>query len=215
VSDTRTPLVVVSSVSMGMEKQRRLVRFLQNGGRLVITPLVPTLDDALNPCTILADFLDGGKQVANTAGLARPRIQEVVNVFSTTYPFAQLPQNARITGVDEFSAQPIAAVVDLPGGGQTFILGISWTHAMREHERMLTSVLSGLGLERCLVCSDPNLWVTLYVQDGQAILFALNLFTSPIEAEIQYRQGPGLPLQSAGCVQVEPVSVKILMPTGS
>jgi beta-galactosidase len=221
VSDTRTPLVIISSVSMGIEKQRRLVRFLQNGGRLVITPVVPTLDDALNPCTILVDFLGGVKQVANAAGLSRPRIQEVINVLSTTYPFAQLPQNARIAGVDEFSGQPIAAVIDVPGavatscGGQAFLLGISWTHAMREHERMLTSVLSGLGLERCLACSDPNLWLTLYVQDGQATLFALNLFTAPIEVEIQYRPGPGLPLQSAGRVRVEPISVKILTLPGS
>jgi hypothetical protein len=79
---------------------------------------------------------------------------------------------------------------------------------------MLTSVLSGLGLERCLTCSDPNLWVTLYVQEGQVTIFAMNLFTSPVEAEIQFRPGPGLPLQSTGRVRVDPVSVKI-MPSDS
>jgi beta-galactosidase len=208
--DTRTPLVIVSSASMSEAKQRRVIQFLENGGKAIITPVIPTLDENLQPMPMLEDFLGWPKQAANSAGLSRPRIGPVVNVNGTVYPFTSLPQNARVLGLDEFTGQPIAAEIITPGGGRAVLLGMSWNQAMREHERMLAHLLGELGLEQAIVCSNPNLWATLYPGKEQSTLFVLNLFTQPQEAHIRVRLRAGGPLVDAGHVQVDAMTVKVI-----
>ncbi len=210
VSDTRTPLVIVSSVSMAEEKQRRIIEFLQHGGKALITPVLPSLDENLNPLPLLEDFLGWPKQAANDAGLARPSIHPVINVNGITFPFTSVPPSAVVLGVDEFSGKPIALSIPTSGGGQVILLGLHWTHAMREHERLMAHLLGELGLEQAVVCSNPNLWVTLYPGDGQATLFVLNLFTAPMEAHIRFRLEAGGPLVDAEHVKVKPMTVKVL-----
>lgn len=207
VDDTRTPLVIVTSAAMAEEKQRRVIQFLKQGGKAILTPIVPTLDENLQPLPLLEEFLGSPIQNANAAGLARPRIGPVPNVNGTTYPFEHLPQNARVLGIDEFSRQPIAAEVYPAGGGRAVLLGLSWTQAMREHERMFAHLLGELGLEQAIICSNPNLWATLYIGDKQSTLFVLNLFTAPLEAHIRVRLKPGGPLVDVGHVQVSPITV--------
>lgn len=207
-SDTNTPLVIASSVSMAADKQRRIVEYLSRGGRAVICPVLPSLDEHLQPCTMLSDFLGRVQQNPNPAGLARPQIGGVVNVNGTTFPLENLPDQARVFGTDEFSGKPVAVSINLPGNGQVVVLGLSWTHAMREHERMLVKVLSELGLDQAVQCSNPNLWTTVYLSDHKATLFVLNLFTTPMQAEIRFKghdQGIWI---DAGTVSIDPISVR-------
>lgn len=209
-ADIRTPLVIVASASMAEDKQRRVIQFLQQGGKVILTPVVPSLDENLQPLPLLEDFLGWPKQSANPAGLSRPRIGPVVNVSGTVYPFTALPENARVLGVDEFTGQPIAAEIAIPGGGRAVLLGLNWTQAMREHERMLAYLLGQLGLEQAIVCSNPNLWATLYPGAEQSTLFVLNLFTAPMEAHIRVRLQAGGPLVDVGHLQVEAMTVKVI-----
>ncbi len=208
IGDTRTPVVVATSVSMSEEKQRRVIQFLQNGGKAVLTPVTPNLDENLQPLTLLEDFLGSPRQIAGPVGMARPCIGPVSNVYGSIFPFTQLPPGARIIGTDELSGQPIAAEISIQGGGRAVLLGFHWTHAMREHERMLSHVLGEMGLEQAIVCSNPNLWATLYTSHKQATLFVMNLFTTPMEAHIRVRLQPGGPLVDVGHVKVDPITVK-------
>jgi beta-galactosidase len=203
-----TPLVVASSVSMGREKQQRLVTFLQNGGRLLIAPLLPMLDEQLQPCTLLRDFLQAPAQESNANGLARARILDVVNVNGTTYPFASQPEEALVLGEDAFSGRPIALQFVTEGGGQAVVLGLQWRQAMREHERMLRSVLTSLGINPVVECSNPNLWATAYTGDKGGRLFILNLFTAPMQGRVRLRLGSRL--IDSGMLRIEPITVRAL-----
>lgn len=225
-TDTRTPLVIVASASMARDKQQRLVTFLQHGGRLMVAPILPYLDDDLNPCTLLADALGAPKQILSSAGIARPRIGVVTNVIGAAYPFTSLPAGAEVFGVDEFTSQPIAARFNLPGGGQALILGLSWNQAMREHELMLRGVLGMLGVVPAVSCANPNLWVSAYVEERAAseraasertatesaaatvTLFVMNLFTAPAQAAVRLQVGDQT--LDAGIVSVPGISVKVL-----
>jgi beta-galactosidase len=209
-ADTSTPLVIVSSTAMHAHKQRRIIDFLKQGGKVVIAPVLPSLDENLQPCADLAHFLGSPQQSANTAGLARPRVGEVINVFGTVFPFTQVPEGAQITGVDEFSGQPIALTIDTAGGGQAVLLGMHWVHGMREQERMLSEQLSRLGLLQAVVCDNPNLWAVLYTGAGRPTIFLLNLFTEPIEARVQVRLTPDAAPTDLGHLRVEPVTVRAL-----
>src|SRR5262249_12119973 len=56
-ADVASPLVAATSSVMPAALQRRLVSFLERGGRLLFGPVLPELDERLSPCAILRDFL--------------------------------------------------------------------------------------------------------------------------------------------------------------
>jgi len=91
------------------------------------------------------------------------------------------------------------------GGGQVVFLGVSWIHALREHEALLTSLLRMLGLRQKVVCSNPNVWTSLWRADDRTLLFALNLLTGKMEAHIQYRLDDAL--IDAGIHTLNPMAV--------
>ena len=62
LSRTDLPMMVPSALAMPADVQRRLVKFVQAGGKLLIAPVLPRLDEDFNPCAELADFLGIGPQ---------------------------------------------------------------------------------------------------------------------------------------------------------
>ncbi len=79
---------------------------------------------------------------------------------------------------------------------------------MHEHARMLKTVLGMLGLQPVIHCSNPNIWTTLWVSaEGKALLFLINLFSSPMEAEVSITLPDRKTIQT-GLHQLGPVMVK-------
>jgi beta-galactosidase len=209
VSDPTIPLAIISSISMSAAKQQRIIEYLRHGGKALIAPILPALDEQLQPCTLLADFLGSPQQARSPHGLARPRIGSVVNVNGTSFPFSQVPPTAQVIGVDEFSAAPLALAIAIPGGGQVILLGLQWIQAMREHERMLAELLTRLGLTQAFSARNPNVWATAYTAQDKTYIFLLNLFTQPQDAELS------LSNRRVGTYTIPPVSVQVVItPTG-
>jgi beta-galactosidase len=205
-----SPLVVVASSSMSAAKQQVVVDFLQAGGKALILPILPVVDENLKPCTILADFLGSPQAEVAPRGFYRPVIGGVVNVLGEITFWENLPASAQVVGVEEKSSKTIAWKLPLPGGGVTLVLGLRWNHAMREHGSMFTAILGMLGLQPILRCSNPNIWATLWESEqGQVLLFLLNLFSVPMEAEVNINL-PGKKTVQAGVHQLGPVSVKVV-----
>jgi beta-galactosidase len=187
ISDSSTPLLVTTSSSMSAVKQQRLVDFIQAGGKLLITPVLPSTDENLNPCAILADFLGSTQDATKSIEQARTGFADVVNVIGSVF-FTHPPLDANVIGKDEWTGKPVAWMKTFQKGGEVICLGMTWTHAMHEHTRMLTALLKLLGLSQILSVSNPNIWVTLWAsQDStasNAVLFLLNLFTSETSVEV-------------------------------
>jgi beta-galactosidase len=205
-----SPLVVVSSSSMGEAKQQHVVDYLKAGGKVLILPVLPQVDDELEPCTILSDFLGSPRTVIPPKAFYRPTICGVVNVLGEVTFWENLPSAAEVVGIEEKSGRPVAWKTNTPGGGTALVLGFRWTHAMREQARMLRSLLGILGLQPVLQCSNPNIWATLWTsEEGKAMLFLLNLFTASMETQVSVTL-PGKESLPAGVHLLEPVTVKMV-----
>lgn len=205
-----SPLLVVASSSMAAAKQQIVVDYLSAGGKALILPVLPWLDDDLAPCTILADYLGNPKATPAPKGVFRPTMVGVVNVRGNVSVFwDNLPDSAEIVGVEEKTGQTIAWKAATPGGGEVIVLGFHWLHAMREQESMLKALLALLGLNSIIHCSNPNVWATLWVNGNQAALFLLNLFSAPMEASVRLTLPDGR-AADAGAHTLGPVSVKIV-----
>jgi beta-galactosidase len=206
VDDPATPLMVVCSIGMAAEKQQRLVRYLNGGGKLLLTPVVPMVDEVLRPCTILADALGGVRSKAYPRE-TRLVIGEIENVHGKMFPLENIPERAQILGRDERSGKVAAALIGTEGGGSALLLGVSWTHMKREHERMLRFVMSCLDLRQVLSCSNPNIWAALWSHGDRAWVYLINLFSSAMEVEVQFSiRGQEI---STGLRQVAPFTVDV------
>lgn len=210
LADTETPVVVPAAASMGAAKQERLVRFLERGGRLLIAPVLPTVDEHFEPCTLLADRLGSPAPEPCREAFARVTVGQVANIWSTgdVYLSAGLPAGAEVLGHEEVSGRPVAWSLHLAGGGQAIFLGLRWAHARREHERMLRLLLERLGLAPRVFCCNPNVWTSLRTAGSRSMLFVMNLLSSPMEAEVRCRPCWSAEMIDAGHLALDPMTVR-------
>lgn len=121
----------------------------------------------------------------------------------------QLPLGADIVGVEEHSGKTIAWKVATLGGGEMLVVSFKWIHAMREQEQMLKSLLMLLGCQPVVQCSNPNVWVTVWAADDKSMLFLLNLFSAPLEAEVSVKL-KGRRVMKTDKLLLDPVTVKVV-----
>lgn len=110
-------------------------------------------------------------------------------------------------GEDETTGHAVAWSVKTQGGGEAIFLGFRWVHAMREHNRMMTALLSRWVGQQKVVSSNPNLWTSLRTGKGHSLLLAMNLWTAPMEAEILCRPW-GRAAVNLGRQRLEPMTVR-------
>lgn len=193
LSRTDIPLMCPGAAVMPADVQRRLVQFVQTGGKLFLAPLVPTLDEDFRPCTVLSDFL--GKPVQKQYPFPSP----IITAFGVPYVYApgdmfafeSRPADAQTVAMEERSKKEIGFRREYPGGGSVTVLGLQWKQVQSTHWAMLTNALTACGLDRRVECSNQYVWTTLRSDGKRTMLFIINLFTGPMTARVRYRDPVG------------------------
>jgi len=210
LGDTDTPVMVACSSAMPEASQHRLVRFLQAGGRVLLSPVLPTLDENLQPCTVLADFLGGPRVRRHEGEPARPVFgpnRDIAVYGAQAFVTDNLPADAEILGVDEHTGEPLAWMLCCDGGGTVAALTVRWAHKRHHHHQMLRSVLDAMGLRPKVRCSNPYLWSSLRTADDRSVLFLINLFSGALSAEVSCTPAWSSQPVEQGAVEVPPMTV--------
>jgi beta-galactosidase len=212
VNDTNTPLIIVSSVAMAAKIQKRIIQFLENGGKALLAPIVPTLDENLLPCTLLFDYLGQPSILKKKNEQIRVDVAGVLNVYNNGEAFLveKMPVNANVIGKNAVTGQPLAFSLQTSASGQIIVLCTRWSQAMREHERMLEKLLQMLGIKQRIKSSNPNVWASLQQGEGRSVLFLMNLWTGSMETQVELRLNGDSGLIDAGRHHMEGMSVKII-----
>jgi beta-galactosidase len=153
-----------------------------------LAPVLPTMDENWNTCTILSDFLGCGQVTQLNTASPIANIGSIHNVLvnGSLYVCDVLPTGTQSIGTEYKSGRCIAWEACFGGGGKVIWLGLEWTHSRYEHSEMLKYLLNRLGLGNpAVLCSNPNLWTALWSNNKEAILFVMNLFSGQAEADIQ------------------------------
>ena len=193
VSDTRTPVVVVSSSSMRRSVQERVVRFVKGGGKVLLLPMIPAVDERLRQCTVLADFLGSPRIEEDASSFPRVTVAGVENILNNGAVYASTLAGAEVIGTDQSCGATVAWRRKTADAGELIFLGFRWIHAMHEHERMLRALLDTMGLRPKVECGNPNVWTSLLTSGKKSTLFLMNLFSTPVDVEARCR-----PVWSAG-----------------
>ena len=203
-----TPLIVVSSITMSPDKQKNIVAYLKQGGKIILFPIVPELDNDFNPCTILKDFIGNIKMGTFSGAVKRANFGSITNVRKRgIFTFEKMPEKSEILGIDENSGKPIACKFKTEGNGTMIIAGINWLASHNEQNQMLVYLLNKLDYKQQITCDNMNIWHTLRSDGNQQMLFLMNLYTAPQSVNIEYLDKSGN-LIKLGKVEVEAMSVK-------
>lgn len=206
------PLVVSTSVVMARKVQERLINFVRQGGQLMLTPVIPYLDENFNSCTLLQDFLGGASAKRCTEAAPRINVGTIDNILMNGMLFAsdERPKNAQQIGLEAFSGQEICWRKRFENGGQVIWLGLQWIHAVNQHSAMLKYLLKEMGCIKPVVdCDNPNVWVSLRSNGDKKALFLMNLMSAKMSGTVKIKTGHGNYL-NAGAFQLSPMEVKVI-----
>jgi beta-galactosidase len=204
------PLIVVSSECMAVAIQKRLVKFIRNGGRLLISPVIPQMDENFYPCTILKEFLDDALVERYMSQNMEVNVGPVENVFVNAglWVSSKHPDGALIIAEEVNSKKVVAWKKNYPNRGMVIWHGLQWKHMRNEHLDMLKYLLGELRCEMPAVhCDNPNIWTSLRSDENTSMLFIMNLFSAPMKANIKVKMKDGS-YRDTGCHFLNPMEVK-------
>ncbi|MBN2201879.1 beta-galactosidase [bacterium] len=192
IADVSRPLIVVSSSCMSLANQLRLVDFMKKGGRILVTPVLPSMDERFNPCAELADYLGAQSAQVLKNGSVAFRFGKDSNIPSGGLFWTRTaPRGAEALASEEGSGKTVAWRKKTTGNGEAVFLGVSWEDSDGDAEqariRMTGSLLESLGGRRVLNLSGSGLWATALRSGKRGMIFVFNPSLSAAETGIRYQ----------------------------
>lgn len=206
------PLLVATSSRMSEKIQRSLVRFVESGGKLLLAPVLPEMDENFHPCTILKDFLQAGKshQYAKTSPVLQVEPVDNILVNGSLWIHDSRPEDAETITRETESGQEIGWKKHFSDGGEVIWLGLQWKHSKFEHTAMLRYLLGELGCHTPVVqCSNPNVFTSLRAVGNRFMLFVMNVLSSRLHTQMQVTIEGNILLAESE-VELAPMEVKTL-----
>lgn len=192
---TDKAIAIVTGTVMSRRAQKQLTDYLTRGGKLMMGPELPVLDENLQPCTLLADALRLPELENHAGGIID--MEGNPNIMATGGIHSCRPQDSCATLAKLRKGNRAVSFLMKRGNATVLWNGWSWTHCKTEHIRALGAMLAAVGVKPLLHKSDSNVFAVLHKSCRGRILFALNLYSSPMETEIQIAEGPHYRLQLA------------------
>jgi beta-galactosidase len=209
LEDITTPVIIASSSSMSESNQKQIISFIQKGGKVLIAPVIPSLDENLSPCKILSDFIRSPK-LEPMEGYTRANIGQVSNIKNDGLYIINggNANEVQIVGEEEESKKPIAKLINFKNGGALLLLGMKWTYSNTEQLEMFKSLLTKIGLKPLIHSDNPNIWFSILRNNGKSLLFMINLFTDSMSVSVQLKTKEMY--QNIGVFDIEPMTVKCI-----
>ena len=207
------PLLVVCDGVMPKNIQQKIVEFLSEGGRILIWPVFPFLDENLCPFTLLSDFLYGASSGSGVETAKRQvcfDIAGINNIWSNSwyYPSVVIPDGAHILGREKVEGTVAAWRYNLENLGCIIFLGFSWFHAKNEHSDMLVKLMLEFNVRQCLKNENP--WVMTFRRRTASgiIIFAANLSTTQQDTRLSLSKDLSKKEWDSGNINLRPMEVK-------
>jgi beta-galactosidase len=164
-------LWVVTTEFMDSKTQAFLASYVSRGGHLVVYPALPTLDNYLNPCTVLADALalDVGRSFGSSKVTAFG-IEEIFSLLQAKQTFKGA--EGQIVATTE-SGDPCGVHKKVDRGRVT-ALGFAFGYSTDDHLTLIEKIISLDRIRREAKISDPDIQVVIRHGKRRSYVFLLN-----------------------------------------
>lgn len=175
---------------MKKRTQEKLVDYARNGGMLVVGPRIPTLDEKMQPCDILAQYLDMPAQRYDNLEVADWAVRDADMFAAIPPPEAHAEQDMNPLSAESKSHN--LAYMRCIGKGRIvhfgfllpqdskYNIGRSKYNANSEIQvhpamhRLITNVCESCTIEPQLRIDDPSIDATTHISDGKKLIFIAN-----------------------------------------
>lgn len=195
VPDISKPMVLITGTVLSKSAQQNAAEFLKQGGRLLMGPELPILDENLNPCQILAEAVGITPEMFTREDGGILDMETVPNIM-VEHPVSIKKEGALENLVRIRENGHVISARFVAGKGQVLWNGFAWTHGRHEHNAALEQLLASLGVKPILEKSEKNLFAVVHAVGDHWVLFVLNLYSSPLETTLTVHT-------PAGSVQLE------------
>jgi beta-galactosidase len=184
------PLFVATSLCMRRSIQENLIRFVEDGGHLILAPSIPALDESFQPCTLLLSYLGNPGVHPCPSPFPRVTIGKLQNIqVDSLFGCTSLPSQAHLIGVEESTGMEVAWRLENASGGSVTWLGLSWIHKKHTHTELMRYLCKKAPTA---FCNNPNIWAVVRTDGIHQILFLINLFTSEMSTAVLLSSGERL-----------------------
>jgi len=205
ILETDKPLVVSASLKMPQGVQDNIIKFVKDGGKVLIAPLIPVLDENGEEYTALRDFL-GAAATDEISGRVDFCYGELTNIWPTAAFRSAVPEGAVQLAQEKFSGLSTAWEKDFSGGGKVIWLGLAWKHSKNIHVSLFADLMKRLNAPKpAVACDNQYVWAVVRSYEEKRCLFVMNLFASPMEATVTVSGQKPIKLQ------LSPVETKVIL----
>lgn len=201
--DENKLLVVACEKTMARSKQQNIVEFLEKGGKLLIAPFVPELDENAQRCTVLKDYLGFGEsEFANDT-------RKMITAENAMYYFinnqrAHSSENAEVLAHSQYKKLPVI-IKKGAGKGECILFGAEFLYQVHSQAEMMTTLCERLGYKPQIVCDNKTIWFTSFSDGENKMIFAINLYSGKQEADVSVTvDGEDF---NIGHIKLEPMTV--------
>ncbi len=180
--DVSVPMIVVCDGRMPREKQESLIRFVERGGRLLLTPFLPEYDEDFLPCTLLRDYL--GVSACTPLYTHTPillKSGEKVFDIRKKYTFPGFCGEALAT---DMAGGEVLIEYKPVGRGGVVLMGATYSYSQFCQMDMLDLCLDALGCRRRVETASRHLMATLFENGEKAVCFLLNSLPGAITTDL-------------------------------
>ena len=183
-------LWVYSLDFMSREVQEKLAGFVEAGGNLVILPMLPYLDEDMEPCSILSERL--GVETERVKAESNPRLIPFVSVSAEGIDRMIVRNRVRTVRGGEpiaWAGEKPAATIVQKGKGSAIVLGFRLQYFTSHHDlhrRFVTYLKELQGVEETVQVSNPDLVVIPLKGKNGNWLTVANPRGHPVSAEVEY-----------------------------
>jgi beta-galactosidase len=181
--DVTKPLLLVCDQRLSKKSQERLVEFVKEGGRLILSPVLPQYDEDFLPCTILKDFL-GVESTDFVAGSGTIITQKGFKVYDVAHRYSFKGFGGTVLAFDEGSGLPVIEHKNI-GNGQVVLLGTSFNYNQHSQTNMLNVCFDAIACEKRIVTDCYNMMATLYEDGEKAMVFFINNLAGTVTADFK------------------------------
>ena len=205
ITDRSRPLIVPCPGSMSAAAQQAVVDHIMAGGRALILPAFPTVDEEGRPCDIL--WRACGCPEICPAPDAGPAVafDGVGNVYGLRDLSACRTLPERAQALARGQGGQIMCYEQAIGQGKIIWLGCTWEMSTFPQAMMLEALLKLLGAQTTVVSSNRNVFTALWRGDGgQRALFVMNLYSGAQQTDITVGDEP------LGRLSLKPMEVRLI-----
>lgn len=186
--DPNKPLIIESPDTMSCAAQDAVVSYVENGGSLLILSGLPKFDEALNPCTKLAELIGPlsfePRQKTPSIMIGSHRVYDTDFAEKLT----QYPPDAEVAAAS-VSGDEVLGICVRRGLGKIILLTGRWNISNFGQVEDLEEILDSLGAVPTVECSCRTVYATQFKGYGGRGIFVINLYTGQQETDITIHDG--------------------------